>query len=86
MAAIPLISANLATICVQSFFYGIFFVLFIVSMYLRVYRQHQLSEQSVPANNPPLLYIAPMFIAAICLFMTITAVSTAFSTLVAVLG
>ncbi|TFY55054.1 hypothetical protein EVJ58_g8491 [Rhodofomes roseus] len=80
MLQVPLVSANIATVFMESFFYGIFFVLSVSSICLLVYRQKQLllpinpNVQRVAAAGLFLqLCKTPMFLGAIALSVTITA-------------
>ncbi|PCH37101.1 hypothetical protein WOLCODRAFT_109578 [Wolfiporia cocos MD-104 SS10] len=74
MSGTSLISASIASICIESFLYGIFFVLSIASMYLTVRRREYLvnAPTSIRAVRQ-VAHITPMSVAAICLFMTNTA-------------
>lgn len=72
----PLVSVNLATVSMEAFFYGIFFVLSTTSTYLLVIKQRK-SVGPLRATPPP-LYHNPMFIGAIALSTTITAVLSPF--------
>ncbi|KZT01335.1 uncharacterized protein LAESUDRAFT_686826 [Laetiporus sulphureus 93-53] len=67
----PLVSVNLATVSMEAFFYGIFFVLSTTSIYLLVLKQRA-SIGPLRATPPP-LHRNPMFIGAIALSTTITA-------------
>ncbi|KAF8993888.1 hypothetical protein BDQ17DRAFT_1392511 [Cyathus striatus] len=49
----PLVSVNLATVCIESFLYGIFVVLFVASLYIHVYRSG-LSQQKAASTSFPL--------------------------------
>lgn len=74
MSGVSLLSANLATICIESLFYGIFLVLSTASLYLLARRREQLI--SSPLNIRvvrQVSYMTPMSIAAACLFVTNTA-------------
>ncbi|KZT01339.1 uncharacterized protein LAESUDRAFT_664142 [Laetiporus sulphureus 93-53] len=70
----PLVSVNLATVSMEAFFYGIFFVLSVSSIYLLVHRQRQLQGRNATSG---LIFRAlcrtPMFIGAVILSVTITA-------------
>ncbi|GBE88079.1 hypothetical protein SCP_1203080 [Sparassis crispa] len=70
MGEVPLVSANLATVSIESFFYGIFFVLFCSSTYLMVQRQRQLN--STGSSSKP-IYKSPLFIAGLAMFTCVTA-------------
>lgn len=78
MTGVSLVAANLTTICLESFFYGIFFVLALASIYILAHR----NSHSDPLA-PPQLWIqalrsittSPMLLAAAGLFIGNTAVS-----------
>ena len=76
--AIPLVSANVATIFLESFLYGNFFVLTVSSVYLLAYRQKRILASQHPQGAAGAvaagLLRSPMFLGAISLFITITAV------------
>ena len=81
MAAIPLVSADLATIFLESFLYGIFFVLGLSSVYLLASRQKHLLQggrSQAPFFSTVIKQLckSPMFVGAISLFVTITAVGS----------
>ncbi|KZT01978.1 uncharacterized protein LAESUDRAFT_730689 [Laetiporus sulphureus 93-53] len=74
MASVSLISANLATICLESLLYGIFLVLTVLLFWLLVQR-HRQSSNALPRRlkatcNP--LYTQPMFVAGVLLLMSNT--------------
>ncbi|KAH9934353.1 uncharacterized protein B0H18DRAFT_556634 [Fomitopsis serialis] len=77
MPQVPLVSANVATIFMESFFYGIFFVLSISSIYLLTYRQKRMLQTTHPIHAAAPVFSAlcktPMFLGAIALSITITA-------------
>ncbi|EPS94468.1 hypothetical protein FOMPIDRAFT_1134324 [Fomitopsis schrenkii] len=74
--AVPLVSANIATIFLESFLYGNFFVLTITSVYLLAYRRKRLLASQHPQGAAravaAVLFRSPMFLGAISLFVTIT--------------
>lgn len=76
--AVPLVSANIATIFLESFLYGNFFVLTITSVYLLAYRRKRLLASQHPQGAAravaAVLFRSPMFLGAISLFVTITSV------------
>lgn len=76
--AVPLVSANVATIFLESFLYGNFFVLTVSSIYLLAYRQRRLLASQHPQGSSKAvaagLFRSPMFLGAISLAVTITAV------------
>jgi len=76
MASISLLSANLATAFLESYLYGVFFVLSVTSMYIIV--RQQLSIRTWPDTKSGLRTViaSPMFGAAIGLFLSNTAVRT----------
>ncbi|EIW79978.1 hypothetical protein CONPUDRAFT_58530 [Coniophora puteana RWD-64-598 SS2] len=65
---VPLVSVNLATVCIESFLYGIFFVLTVSSVYLLIWR----SRMSNGGHSRSAVFTSPMFVAAIMLFVLIT--------------
>ncbi|KAH9842576.1 uncharacterized protein C8Q71DRAFT_876571 [Rhodofomes roseus] len=65
-----LIPINLATVCIESFLYGIFFVLYASSTYLLV-RQGR-AKAAAEHGSANSVYRAPMFIAAQIVFLTVT--------------
>ncbi|KAH7906259.1 hypothetical protein BJ138DRAFT_1163063 [Hygrophoropsis aurantiaca] len=68
---VPLVSANLATVCIESFMFGIFFILSLTSGYLLVRRNSMPFKSSTP--NSGSIFQTPMFLAGTCLFVTVTA-------------
>ncbi|KAL6301742.1 hypothetical protein BKA93DRAFT_738277 [Sparassis latifolia] len=71
-SGVPLVSSNLAALCIGSFLYGILFVLFCASTYLMVERQHQLNSTGYLAARS--LCKSPLFMAGIILFAANTAI------------
>jgi len=69
VAEISLVSVSLATVCIESFLYGIFFILFLLSTYL-LFTRHQLTS---PKRSPLSILATPFFSATLCIFVTITA-------------
>ncbi|CCM02394.1 uncharacterized protein FIBRA_04492 [Fibroporia radiculosa] len=68
--AVSLISANLATISIESFLYGVFVMLYTSSVYFLVQRgQRKLISLGLPAKS---IYKAPMFVVAHIIFCTVT--------------
>ncbi|PBL02837.1 hypothetical protein ARMGADRAFT_1006162 [Armillaria gallica] len=65
---VPLVSVNLATVAVESFLYGIFFVLDLTSITLLFVRRSRGTRNTVAS-----IIQRPMFIGAVGLFITITA-------------
>ncbi|KAK0461851.1 uncharacterized protein EV420DRAFT_1628289 [Desarmillaria tabescens] len=65
---VPLVSVNLATVALESFLYGIFFVLDLTSITLLFVRRSRRSPNTVVS-----VMQRPMFIGAVGLFITITA-------------
>ena len=65
---VPLVSVNLATVCIESFLYGIFFILSVSSVYLLIWR----SRTNNGGRHRSAVFTSPMFIAAIILFILIT--------------
>ncbi|KAK7051021.1 hypothetical protein VNI00_005133 [Paramarasmius palmivorus] len=73
MAQVPLVSVNLANIAIESFLYGIFFILNAGSIALLIYPRHQPSVTSKTRENRFKAAVKkPMFIGAIALFVGIT--------------
>ncbi|KAH9841057.1 uncharacterized protein C8Q71DRAFT_743055 [Rhodofomes roseus] len=78
MQQVPLVAANVATVFMESFLYGIFFVLSVSSIYLLVHRQRQLLQPTLPhlaTASVVFMHLCktPMFLGAIALSVTITA-------------
>jgi len=73
MAQISLVSANLAAGFLESFFYGLFFLLFCTSTYLMAQRHRHLSLGSRMTVSTASLLRNPLFVIAILLFILITA-------------
>lgn len=71
MAVVSLLSANVATLCIESLLYGVFLVLSVASMYMLVQRSR--ASTNVPWHAKSTLFITPMSVAAVLLFMTNTA-------------
>ena len=70
-----LIPVNLATACLESFLYGLFFVLYGASTYLLVRQgQEKLVVEGLRSRTNS-VYKAPMFIAAHIIFLNVTGVS-----------
>lgn len=69
-----LVTANLATVCVESVLTGIFWVLYAGSTYLLVQRHRMQAVQAAGASTRS-LFKSPMFIASNIIFATVTAVS-----------
>ncbi|GBE80421.1 hypothetical protein BKA93DRAFT_828405 [Sparassis latifolia] len=67
MADVPLVSVNLASLAIESFLYGIFFVLFVTTTWFLLQRakHEQAGIQSA--------FRRPLFLAGIAMFLTITA-------------
>lgn len=79
-ANIPLVSANLATAIIESFLYGIFFILATTSLYLLVSRRQKPISRMGRGDRS--IFLTPMFLASICLFILITAVSVSAAILI----
>ncbi|KAJ6464063.1 hypothetical protein C8R45DRAFT_911371 [Mycena sanguinolenta] len=69
VAAVPLVPVNLATVALESFFYGTFFVLFITSISLLLSRYGRDGRRGQKKSS---LLFSPIFLGAIALFITIT--------------
>ena len=74
VAELSLISVNLATVCMESFLYGIFFILWATSTYLFLRRDKQTSQLSAAVSSRP-MWRTPMFMAGSLICVTVTAVS-----------
>lgn len=72
MAQFSPLDGALAGVCLEGVLYGIFFLLFILSMVLLTTRSRKTSPQ---ASKISILF-SPLIFASICMFITITAVST----------
>ncbi|KAF8990611.1 hypothetical protein BDQ17DRAFT_1255653 [Cyathus striatus] len=66
-AEVPLVSVNLATVCIESFLYGAFCILFVSSLYLLT------NHQRVTSTSKKRLKINPLITSSVCIFITITA-------------
>ncbi|KAJ7734754.1 hypothetical protein DFH07DRAFT_844461 [Mycena maculata] len=77
LSQVPVIDANLATVCLESALYGIFLLLFITSTALTVHRHRytrHMWHRQVPAGSiKPRSFLNPMFLASIALALTVTA-------------
>ncbi|CCM06249.1 uncharacterized protein FIBRA_08498 [Fibroporia radiculosa] len=71
MGQVALIPANIATVCVESFLYGIFFVLSTVSLYLLIKRYRELGGQ-FSGGPHPWTPIMTFIVANIALFISNT--------------
>ncbi|KAF9806387.1 hypothetical protein IEO21_08680 [Rhodonia placenta] len=69
MDAVSLLSADLAAICIESLFYGIFLVLSIASLYVLTRRGRETSDPRIGGTTLWSM-ITPMSLAAVSLFMT----------------
>ncbi|TFK38844.1 hypothetical protein BDQ12DRAFT_682592 [Crucibulum laeve] len=65
VAEILLVSVNLATVCIESFLYGMFFILFVTSLYLLAVRQKT-------TNAGGSVFLTPLVFGSILIFVTIT--------------
>ncbi|TFK38856.1 hypothetical protein BDQ12DRAFT_682617 [Crucibulum laeve] len=65
VAEVPLVSVNLATVCIESFLYGTFFILFVTSLYLLAVRQKT-------TNAEGSVFLTPLVFGSILIFITIT--------------
>ena len=72
-----LIPVNLATVCLESFLYGVFFILYGTSTYLLVRQGQQKVAAEGLRSRTNSVYKAPMFLAALIIFLTVTGVSYA---------
>ncbi|PCH35876.1 hypothetical protein WOLCODRAFT_140118 [Wolfiporia cocos MD-104 SS10] len=71
MSNVPLVSVNLATVCIESFTYGVFFVLSISSIWLLKHRHDHINKATKSAVST--IYTSPMFLGAVALLTTISA-------------
>lgn len=71
-----LIPVNLATVCLEGFLYGLFFILYVTSTYLLVRQGQQRMAAEGLRFRTNSVYRAPMFIAAHIIFLTVTGVSS----------
>ncbi|KAF7352572.1 hypothetical protein MVEN_01222500 [Mycena venus] len=67
---VPLVAVNVATVSMEAFLYGVYFVLFITSMYLLAAR-YGLNQPKIGPDTSRLK--SPIFLGPLCLFMAITA-------------
>ncbi|EGN92090.1 hypothetical protein SERLA73DRAFT_79886 [Serpula lacrymans var. lacrymans S7.3] len=68
---VSLVSANLAAVCIESFLYGIFFVLSMSSVFLLIVR-HRSQYTQYPAKSRRSILTSPIFVGTILLFITVT--------------
>ncbi|KAJ7802630.1 hypothetical protein B0H13DRAFT_2297197 [Mycena leptocephala] len=68
---LSLIAANLATLAIGSLFYGMYLVLFFISMYLLL-QQHQATHTSHKSRNDNSIFKSMVFISAILLCLVVT--------------
>jgi len=71
VAQVPLLAVNLTTACIESFFYGIFFLLTVLSVYLLVVRHNS-------AKTKRSIFLTPFFPSTLLIFATVTGVSIYF--------
>lgn len=69
-----LIPINLATICMESFLYGLFFILYGTSTYVLVRQGQRKMAAEGQQSRMNSVYKAPMFLAAHLIFLTVTGV------------
>jgi len=69
MGGIPLVAANLASLSISGFLYGLFFVLFCGSSFLMARRRRQAKSRSLRT----LSFFDPQFVTGILILITITA-------------
>ncbi|KAI0725166.1 hypothetical protein C8Q72DRAFT_760139, partial [Fomitopsis betulina] len=67
-----LIPINLATICMESFLYGLFFILYGTSTYVLVRQGQRKMAAEGQQSRMNSVYKAPMFLAAHLIFLTVT--------------
>jgi hypothetical protein len=71
ISEIPLVPVNLATVALESSFYGAFFVLSITSISLLLSRYGMASSYGRREGS---ILLSPIFLGAVGLFITVTAV------------
>ncbi|EPT05573.1 hypothetical protein FOMPIDRAFT_1110757 [Fomitopsis schrenkii] len=71
VAELSIISVNLATVCMESFLYGIFFILWSTSTYLFLLRDQQTSQVGTAVNSRP-MWRTPMFMAGCLVCISVT--------------
>lgn len=79
MTGVSLVAVNLATICLESFFYGIFFVLALAFIYILAHRNSHSDLLAPPRSWIQALrsiITSPMLLAAAGLFIGYTACHT----------
>ncbi|KAJ6455559.1 hypothetical protein C8R47DRAFT_996681 [Mycena vitilis] len=69
---VALIAANLATLAVGSLFYGMYIILFFISMHLLL-RRYNATHTSHKSSQTRSLFTSTVFVSAICLFLVVTA-------------
>ncbi|KAJ7726153.1 hypothetical protein DFH07DRAFT_245029 [Mycena maculata] len=69
--ALSLLSANLATLVLATLFYGIYFVLFTISMYLLFRRHNNAASHTGSQKTAPILW-SMVFLSAVRLFLVVT--------------
>ncbi|KAJ7681635.1 hypothetical protein B0H17DRAFT_835820, partial [Mycena rosella] len=67
-----LLSVNLATLAIASLFYGIYFVLFFVSMYLLMRRSKRKRAYHSPSRKEAPAFRSMVFLSAVFLFLVVT--------------
>ncbi|KAJ7138201.1 hypothetical protein C8R44DRAFT_767019 [Mycena epipterygia] len=70
--SVSLIAVNLATLAIASLFYGIYSVLFLISMYLLL-RRYKSAHTSYKSRKDDSIFRSMVFVSAICLFIVVTA-------------
>ena len=85
-ALVAIVEVNLATVCVQSALYGVFFVLAVtalVVLIMRHKREHAPSQFATSASQSRAVLLglsrSPLFFATVILLFTVTAVCVNFS-------
>ncbi|KAH9838016.1 uncharacterized protein C8Q71DRAFT_796358 [Rhodofomes roseus] len=73
-AVIPMLSVILATVCIESLLYGIFFVLSIISLYILARRREDMVNAALNVRGKRrVAYMTPMSVAAVFIFVINTA-------------
>lgn len=73
LSQVPVVDANLATVCLESALYGIFIILFLTSTGLTIVRNRYQKHGAQTATKKS-TWLNPMFMASVALALTVTAV------------
>lgn len=80
VAELSIISVNLATACMESFLFGIFFILWSGSTYLFLCRDKLVASDVSAAASSRSIWRTPMFMAGCLVCLSVTGVSNSFCT------